>query len=167
MTEVPEVDIVVASYVEAGDMLAADPGCEGIPFIVSIGDPDDLPPAGWGNVRDKLRLVFYDTNDGEGPTEEDVQKIIDFAAVIRRNPGRVLAHCQAGISRSSATAFILYSILMGRGREGDALQRVMTQRPIAMPNRRMIAMADRLLQRDGAMVRALAALPRRTFFDEE
>jgi predicted protein tyrosine phosphatase len=39
-----------------------------------------------------------------------------------------------------------------------AIERVLEQRPIARPNRRMLSIADRLLQRNGALVRALEEL---------
>jgi predicted protein tyrosine phosphatase len=152
---VEELDIVVASLEEADQLLGSPASCADVGFVISIGDPESLPPFGYRNIRNKLRLVFYDTHDEVGPTEEDVQRLIDFAHVIAKRPARVLTHCQAGISRSSAAAYIIYAVALGHGREVEALQRVYAQRPIASPNRLMVSIADRLLGRGRALTDAL------------
>lgn len=126
-------------------------------FLISIGDPEAEPPAGYGDVTEKLRLLFSDTTDGDGPTEDDVRQIIDAAQSLASQTGRVVIHCQAGISRSSAAAVILHAILLGEGNEAEAVSRVVMQRPIARPNRLMIEIADRLLGRNGKLVRAVAS----------
>lgn len=157
-----ELEIIVASREEAGEILGSPAQCRDVGFLVSIGDPETTPPFGFRNVRDKLRLSFYDTQDEIGPTEEHVQQIIDFAHQIAKRPAKVLSHCAAGISRSSAAAYIIYTVALGPGREAEALERVYRQRPIASPNGLMVMMADRLLQRDGAMLRAIEERRRRT-----
>lgn len=150
-----ELEVIVASRDEACEILGSPSTCKDVGFLVSIGDPESAPPVGFRNVREALRLVFYDTQDDIGPTEEDVQRIINFAHVIAKRPAKVLSHCQAGISRSSAAAYIIYAVALGPGRETEALERIYRQRPIAAPNGLMVMMADRLLGRDGAMLRAL------------
>lgn len=150
-----ELDIVVASIDEAAEILGSPESCSGLGFVVSIGDPEDHPPAGYRNVQNKIRLAFYDSHDHVGPNEDDVARLIEFARDIASKPSRVLAHCTAGISRSTAAAYIIYSVVLGEGREREALDRVFAQRPIASPNRRMIAIADRLLGRQGRLLRQL------------
>lgn len=152
-----ELDIIVASLDEAGEILGSPEACEGVGFVVSIGDPEDRPPAGYRNVSRGIRLAFYDSHDHIGPNEEDVARLIDFARDIAAKPSRVLAHCAAGISRSTAAAYIIYSVALGEGREREALERVFAQRPIASPNRRMVAIADRLLGRNGRLLEQLEA----------
>lgn len=147
--------IEVCSRDEAGAILSSEQRSD-IRFLISIGERHDHLPAGYANVPEKLRLLFSDTVDADGPTEDDVRQIIDAAQPLLGRSGRVIIHCQAGISRSSAAAVILYAILLGEGNEADAVRRVVTQRPIAHPNRKMIELADRLLGRDGKLMSAVA-----------
>ena len=49
---------------------------------------------------------------------------------------------------------IIYACWLGPGREHEAMERVIAQRPYAMPNRRMVKLADDLLQLNGRLVEA-------------
>lgn len=151
-----EILIQVLSRAEANNVLSSPEGCAGVTCLVSIGEPHNELPLGFGNVARRLRLLFADHINGEfGPTEEDVRRIIELAEGLRASAGRVLIHCEAGISRSSAAALIMYAHWLGAGREREAMDRVLAQRSIAKPNRRMVALADALLGRDGRLVEAV------------
>jgi predicted protein tyrosine phosphatase/ribosomal protein S18 acetylase RimI-like enzyme len=151
-----ELLIEVVSRAEAGDILCSPQRCADVICLVSIGDPHDELPLGFENVGRRLRLTFADHEDGEyGPTEEDVRRVIELAESLRSVAGKVLIHCEAGISRSSAAGLIMYAYWLGAGREREALERVLAQRPIAQPNRLMVSLADRLLGRGGRLVEAL------------
>lgn len=153
-----ELIIEVYSREEAGAILSSPSQRADVCFLISIGEPYDHPPAGYANVRDKLRLLFSDTTDEEsGPTEDDVRSLIRIARALKGRSGRVLTHCQAGISRSSAAAVILYVVMLGPGHEEEAVARVRKQREIASPNRRMISIADELLELDGRLIAAVGA----------
>ena len=143
--------VEVCSREEAGEILSSPHRRADVCFLVSIGAPEDRPPAGYANVRDKLRLLFADATDESGPNEEDVAEIIAAAKALEGRSGRVVIHCQAGISRSSAAAVIVHAVHLGPGREVEAVRRVLAQREIADPNRKMIDLADRLLARDGRL----------------
>lgn len=159
MTEDCQVTVEVLSREEAGLVLSSPSKRKGVCFLVSIGEPENRRPSGYGNVRDKLRLLFADSGDDRGASQSDVERLIEAARQLsRRRVGRVVAHCEAGISRSSAAAVIIYTVLLGPGKEREAVARVLEQRPIARPNRRMMAIADRLLERNGALVTALEEL---------
>jgi predicted protein tyrosine phosphatase len=123
--------------------------------FVSIGDSHDELPAGYDNVPRKVRLLVADVVTDLGATEEDIRRIIGLAEGLRSDTGRVLIHCEAGVSRSSAAALIMYAYWLGPGREQEAMKRVLSQRPVAIPNRRMVELADRLLGRAGHLVEAL------------
>jgi predicted protein tyrosine phosphatase len=151
---VPEVVIEVASRPEAGDILSS-PRCAEVTCLLSIGDTHDPLPAGYDNVQIKLRLLFADVVTDEGATQEDVQRIILLAENLRGGTGKVLIHCEAGVSRSPAAALIIYACLLGPGREREAMARVLAQRPVAMPNRRMVELADRMLGRGGRLLEML------------
>ena len=151
----PGLIIDVASRAEASEILNSPLRCSEVTYLVSIGDLHDELPAGYDNVTHKLRLLIADVVTELGATEEDVRRIIRLAEGLRSETGRVLIHCEAGVSRSSAAALIMYACWLGPGREWEAMERVRAQRPVALPNRRMVEIADRLLVRGGRLVRVL------------
>src|SRR5690606_20560255 len=70
-------------------------------------------------------------------------------------PGaHVLVHCHMGISRSTAAVVILLA-QQNPGAEREAFAELRRLRPFSWPNSRMIAMADDLLGRGGALIEAL------------
>ena len=147
-----ELTIEVASRVEASDILGSPRRCAEIIFLLSIGDSGDELPVGYHNVDRKLRLLVADVVTELGATEADVRQIIRLAEDLRRSTGRVLIHCEAGVSRSTAAALIMHAYWLGPGGEPEAMRRVLAQRPIAIPNRRMVELADNLLDRGGRLV---------------
>ena len=151
-----DLTIEIASRSEAGRILCSPRRCAEVSYLVSIGEPEERPPAGYRNVRRKLRLQFADVEVEEsGPTEEDISRIIGLADSLKTVGGKVLIHCGAGISRSAAVALILYACWLGPGREQEAMEKVFTLRPIAKPNRRMVMLADKILGREGRLIDAL------------
>jgi len=78
----------------------------------------------------------------------------------------LLVHCWAGISRSTATAFIL---ACERNPDVDEAQIAATLRhasPTAQPNRRFVSVADDLLGRRGRMVDAVSRMSQARYDDE-
>ena len=151
---VTKISIEVVSRIEAGQILCSPGRCAEITYLVSIGDGDDPLPHGFANVERKSRLRIADVVTDEGATVDDVRQIIDLAEQLRSESGTLLIHCEAGVSRSTAAALIMYAYWLGQGSEDDAMQRVIAQRPYAIPNRRMVALADRLLGLGGNLLRA-------------
>ncbi|MBV9492904.1 MAG: dual specificity protein phosphatase family protein [Acidobacteria bacterium] len=152
-----ELVVEVSSRDEAGDILSAD-DCS-VTLLISIGEEHDDLPLGYDNAPAKIRLTFSDTGDETGATRADVEQLIEAANLLKeRGSGRVLIHCMAGVSRSTAAAYIIHAILLGPGREEEAMARVVEQRPIARPNWRMVNLADQLLGRNGAMVSVVNAI---------
>lgn len=131
--------------------------------VVSIGEPGTDPPLGF-NPRNPLhlRLEFHDIVEPltvgdkvfQAPRIEHVEALLDFAK-LARGVRVVYCHCVAGISRSTAAAYILRTFWSGPGSEADALTAVYADQPRAWPNERMIEFADALLERDGALARVL------------
>jgi predicted protein tyrosine phosphatase len=151
---VSEIKIEVVSRLEAGQILCSPGRCAEITYLVSIGDPYDPLPEGYENAERKLRLLIADVVTEEGATEEDIRRIIELAEQLRSESGTLLIHCEAGVSRSTATALIIHAYWLGQGREDEAMQRVIAQRPYAIPNRRMVALADKVLALDGRLLLA-------------
>lgn len=67
----------------------------------------------------------------------------------------LLIHCHAGISRSTAAAFISLCALNPDVDEAKIAIAVRRASPKAQPNRLFVAHADRILRREGSMMRAI------------
>lgn len=151
----PPLVVEVLGREEAGELLSSD-ACEEFCFVVSIAESRDPLPRGFDRARATLRLLFADSEDERtGPSEEHVAELIEEAKRLAGSGGRVLAHCEAGISRSAAAAVVIYAVALGEGSEREAVARVLGQRPFAQPNLRLIELADRLLGREGRLVDAV------------
>lgn len=110
-----------------------------------------------------LHLVMHDIIEPQGdmtmPGEVHVRRLIDFA---RRWDGRqpMVAHCYAGISRSTASAYIAAAALAPQRDEVEMARTLRALSPSATPNPRLIAVADMLLERKGRMIGAIRAIGR-------
>lgn len=78
------------------------------------------------------------------PTREHVQEIINYANSIDEKNDRVLVHCWAGISRSTAAALIIMYILYNKD-INRAVERLLEIRPAAAPNKLLCKYADEIL----------------------
>ncbi len=138
------IDLIIASRALAGKIL--NNSNRVVDYLVSIGDPSRDPPSGFYYVRKerKLRLEFwdiqYDTKQPNIPSVADIQAIVEFTRsvikpVVEQQP-IVLVHCEAGISRSAATAQIILEELGLT--EQEAIAEVMRVRPQAIPNQYLL-----------------------------
>jgi predicted protein tyrosine phosphatase len=87
------------------------------------------------------------------PGEEHVSKLITFVQSWDRAKPMVV-HCYAGISRSTAGAFIAACTLNPHRNEAAIARAIRDASIIAHPNIRLVTLADQLLGRKGRMVRA-------------
>jgi predicted protein tyrosine phosphatase len=94
-----------------------------------------------------------------GPAETHVRAILDFIADWDRAQP-MLIHCFAGISRSTATAFITACMHNPAVDEHAIAQALRKASPSASPNRRFVALADAALARGGRMIDAIGAIGR-------
>jgi predicted protein tyrosine phosphatase len=153
MIELADDAVIVESLTGAGKILCSRRRCRELGYLVSIGSTRDQEPAGFGKVARKLRLVFEDalsTAEG-GPVVEDIERLIAFARDVDLSRGKLLVHCAAGISRSSAAASIVLAVVLGPGREPEAVAHVLRTHPHVRPNRRMLELADELLGAGGRL----------------
>jgi len=156
MSVVPWDAVVVANRTDAGKILCSPSKSVGFAYLVSIGAPSEREPAGLRNISQRIRLVFEDSRsqaDG-GPSVEDIERLIVFARTVDLSRGKLLVHCQAGISRSSAAAMIVLASTLGPGREGEAVEHVLRTHPHVKPNHRMLEIADTLMRAEGRLVQA-------------
>ena len=91
------------------------------------------------------------------PGEEHVERLIDFAGRWDRTSPMVV-HCFAGISRSTAGAFVAACAINPERDEREIALAIRRASRTAQPNARIVSIADRLLERDGRMIRAVAAI---------
>lgn len=93
------------------------------------------------------------------PGEMHVRQLLDFAAEWDRVRPLVI-HCFAGISRSTASAYIVASALAPQRDEVELAKELRWVSPSATPNPRLIAVADTLLGREGRMIAAIKGIGR-------
>lgn len=129
--------------------------------LVSLVRADEQPPTPAGvRTEHHLRLEIDDISDPlEGhilPSELHVRRLIDFLRAQEPDEA-LLVHCVAGISRSTAAALVALA-LDAEGRELEAAQRLREAAPHALPNRRIIELADHLLERRGRLLAAREAM---------
>ncbi len=91
------------------------------------------------------------------PAEEHVQRLIEFVGKWDRAAPMVV-HCFAGISRSTAGAFVTACALNPKRDEMQIAWEIRRASRTAQPNARIVSIADRLLKRNGRMVRAIETI---------
>lgn len=143
-------------------LVPATVAASGARHLISVINQQMLPPTPPGIVAEAhLRLAMNDIAQPLAglvhPTAEHVGAILEFSRRWDRN-GPLVVHCLAGISRSTAAAYIaLCDHNPGVGEDTIARQ-LRAASLTATPNSLMIAIADRLLGRHGRMIAAIGAL---------
>ena len=110
-----------------------------------------------------LHLAMSDIVEPEDghvlPGAAHVARLLDFVRQWDRRAALVI-HCYAGVSRSTAAAFIAACALAPDHSENAFAQAIRAASPTATPNPLLVALADELLDRKGRMVAAVAAIGR-------
>lgn len=88
------------------------------------------------------------------PASEHVERLIGFVTGWDRGAPLVV-HCYAGISRSTAGAFIAACALNPQRDERIIARAIRTSSATAQPNLRLVSLADELLGREGRMIAAV------------
>ncbi|MDB5649956.1 MAG: protein tyrosine phosphatase [Hyphomicrobiales bacterium] len=102
------------------------------------------------------------TEDMKGhvlPAQAHVLQLLRFM----RNWDRaqpVVVHCYAGVSRSTAAAYISYCALRPAACEYETARLIREISPTATPNSRLVEIADAMLGRQGRMIDAVRAIGR-------
>jgi predicted protein tyrosine phosphatase len=91
------------------------------------------------------------------PAEEHVVELVEFVRRWDRRAPLVM-HCYAGISRSTAGAFISACALNPDRDERSIARIIRKSSATAMPNIMLVSHADRILGRNGRMVEAIMSL---------
>jgi predicted protein tyrosine phosphatase len=130
--------------------------------IVSLLSPGSEFPSFDGYADDRHhRIEVHDLLDDAGeraaPCETHLSLIIaHLEAWAPDDP--LLVHCWAGMSRSTATAFIAACLHNPHADEEEIGLALAAASPTAYPNTRIVALADAMLERSGRMTRAAETL---------
>jgi predicted protein tyrosine phosphatase len=95
------------------------------------------------------------------PATEHIEQLLAFVRAWGRESPLVF-HCWAGISRSTAAAYIAACALAPERDEATIATSLREASPSATPNARFVALADDILNRRGRMVDAIRAIGRGT-----
>jgi predicted protein tyrosine phosphatase len=110
-----------------------------------------------------LRLAMNDICEPQPglvlPCENHVSDLIKFALAWDRQ-APLLIHCWAGISRSTAAAFITLCAVNPEAAELQVARALRRASPTAYPNRLLVALADEALSRGGRMMTAVEEIGR-------
>lgn len=131
--------------------------------LVTLLAPNGTVPARPATIAPDrhLQRLFHDItwprDDLIAPSVADIDALLAFAhAWDRARP--MLVHCFAGISRSTAAAYIMACALHPGVDESDLADALRTASPTATPNALMIEIADAVLAREGRMTAAIEAI---------
>ena len=119
----------------------------------------ETPTAISGNRHLKLDMndIVEAQPDLMLPNIDHVTKLIDFVrSWDKQTP--ILIHCYAGLSRSTAAAFISLCALNPRTPEETIARALRRSSDTAVPNRLFVAIADKALRREGRMIAALDSM---------
>ena len=93
------------------------------------------------------------------PAEAHLAELLNFVRAWDRQQPLVI-HCYAGVSRSTAAAYIAACALREDYGEFALARALRARSPTATPNAVMVALADRMLGRNGRMVEAVRGIGR-------
>jgi len=127
--------------------------------MITLLDPASMieTPPGLAAER-HLRLGVNDIAEPmEGLTLPGQRAVADIIAFGRAwdASAPMLVHCWAGVSRSTAAAFVIACERSAPGKESEIARVMREAAPHATPNRRIVALADGMLGRQGRMVQAV------------
>ncbi|NWG45545.1 MAG: protein tyrosine phosphatase [Alphaproteobacteria bacterium] len=135
--------------------------------LIDPGTPVLRPDCVTGTCH--LTIEIHDiTGPRPGATPPGLAHVETLVRWLDRWPREdpILIHCFAGVSRSTAAALIALAHHEGPGREADAARRLRRASRTASPNRRLIALADDVLGRDGRLIEAVEAMGESDFLAE-
>jgi predicted protein tyrosine phosphatase len=99
------------------------------------------------------------------PGDEHLSTLLSFARGWNRS-GPLVVHCYAGISRSTAGAYVVACALNPSRTELSIASALRRSSATASPNLRIVSIADRMLDRGGRMVTAIETIGRGSLAQE-
>jgi predicted protein tyrosine phosphatase len=152
--------LIVCSLAALPDVIAARRPSH----VITLLDPDLMIAPAAGVAGDNhLRLAVDDIAEpAEGMVTPDEAMVARLLAFSRGWDGEapMIVHCLAGVSRSTAGALAVACDRNPHASEHDIAQAMRRLAPHAYPNRRIVALADHLLDRRGRLIDAVEAIGR-------
>jgi predicted protein tyrosine phosphatase len=138
--------------------------------IVSLLSPYDTFPVFDGLAADlhlqvPIHDITADIGEWRAPAASDAERVIRFVEGWDR-AAPMLIHCWAGISRSTASAFITACLHNPASDEEEIALAIRSASSTASPNPRLVGYADALLGRGGRMSKAVETIGRGAVSDE-
>ena len=139
--------------------ILAECGAVSVVTLLRHGEPAPRLSPGHSHLRLELSDIVEALDGHVLAAGEHIDRLFDFAETWdRRAP--LLLHCYAGVSRSTAAAYVLACRLEPETAEAELACRLRSASPTATPNARLVALADRRLGRSGRMIAAIDAIGR-------
>ncbi len=148
------IPMMVCGVAEVPEMLVYAPK-----RMVSLLDPglaiDSLP-----GVEDRLALSMLDISNPsvdrtDAPSSDHVRRLLAFGDQAEFQTQKMtLICCRAGVSRSTAAALILVAQRYGADYLPKAVEWLLSMRPEADPNTRLLMLGDQMMNLPGALMRA-------------
>jgi predicted protein tyrosine phosphatase len=139
----------------------ANSGASHLVTLMNVGAAVERPPsiAAGNHLVIGLSDISQPLEGHVLAAEEHVARLVAFLrAWDRRAP--LVIHCWAGISRSTAGAYVAACALAPKRDEEQIADALRAAAPSATPNARLVALADAMLGREGRMIRAIARIGR-------
>ena len=95
------------------------------------------------------------------PRREHIQALINFVRKMPTN-AHLLVHCEMGISRSTAIAFVALVAMQPRVKPSTHLEYIYRIRKGAWPNELVVKLGDGLLKENGSLVKVLNSSRKRS-----
>lgn len=130
-------------------------------IVTLLRDPDRMQRPRHIPASNHLVLSMDDVTEAKDgytpPSEEHIRRLVEFLNVWdRRKP--LVMHCLAGISRSTAGAFVAACALNPQRSEAEIAAAIREASPTAMPNAMLVKHGDTVLGRSGRMIEAINAM---------
>lgn len=143
------------------DEIVAASGARSMITLINVGTPVTRPKqiAADRHLYIGMSDIAAPLQGHVAPDVEHVEALLGFARAWDRE-APLLIHCWAGVSRSTAAAFVTACALAPDRDEAEIAGAIRAASPTATPNQRFVAMADDHLGRGGRMVDAVRAIGR-------
>lgn len=136
-------------------------GARDLVSLINVGTPIERPAAITRHLLIGVSDVAEPREGHVAPGRTHVAALLAFVRGWDR-AAPLLIHCWAGVSRSTAAAFITACALDPARAECAIAAQLRAASPTATPNPRLVAVADAMLGRQGRMGAAVAQIGRGT-----
>ena len=148
--------LLISSYAAIADTIRRHQPSH---MLTLMDEHVETPPAILPERHFRIRVhdIVEPAEGAIAPAASHIEDVLTFARTWSRE-APFLVHCWAGISRSTAAAYILLCDIRGPGCEVATARELRELAPHAQPNRLMIRHADQILGREGRMIAAVEAM---------